>query len=59
VDYVDLWLLHWPHKKRLEAWKAMEEIYIEGRCNAIGVSNFTIKHLEELIKHANIIPAVN
>lgn len=59
-EYIDLFLLHWPvHKLRLESWKALEEIYRSGKCKAIGVSNFTIEHLEELMSQSEIVPAVN
>lgn len=60
VNYLDLFLIHWPVKgKRLDSWKAMEELYEKGKIKAIGVSNFTIKHLTELIENASIIPAIN
>ncbi|MFH1977885.1 MAG: aldo/keto reductase [Candidatus Aenigmatarchaeota archaeon] len=60
LDYIDLYLIHWPVQKlKLDSWRALEEILKSGRCKAIGVSNFTIKHLEELIENSSIIPAVN
>ncbi len=60
MDYVDLYLIHWPVKsKRKESWKALEKLYREGRCRAIGVSNYMINHLEEMFEYAEIIPAVN
>ena len=60
LDYVDLYLLHWPVAgKRLDSWRALERIAAEGRAQAIGVSNFLTGHLEELLAHAKIIPAVN
>ena len=70
LDYVDLYLVHWPTasgdrsnftsiNKREETWKAMEEIYKSGRAKAIGVSNYMIVHLEEMKKYAKISPAVN
>jgi len=59
-DYVDLFLLHWPVPgKRLESWRALETLYDEGRARAIGVSNFMTNHLEELLGHARVSPAVN
>jgi diketogulonate reductase-like aldo/keto reductase len=60
LDYVDLYLIHWPVPGlRKDSWKALEKIYSEGRCKAIGVSNYMIKHLEEMKHYAEIIPAVN
>lgn len=60
LDYVDLYLIHWPVSgQRAETWRAMEKIYEEGRAHAIGVSNYTIRHLEDLFKTANVAPAVN
>lgn len=60
MDYVDLYLVHWPVSGKFkETWKALEEIYASGRARAIGVSNFMIHHLEDLLGSANIIPAVN
>lgn len=60
LDYVDLYLIHWPVSgKRLESWRALEEIYQSGRAKSIGVSNFTVRHLEELLAHSKVVPAVN
>ncbi len=60
MDQVDLYLMHWPVRGlRLESWRAMEELYRDGMARSIGVSNFTIFHLDELIKHSDIVPAVN
>ncbi len=59
LDYVDLYLLHWPKEKDAESWKAFEELYEEGKIMAIGVSNYQIHHLEELMKTAKIKPMVN
>ncbi len=60
LDYIDLYLLHWPVTgKRLESWRALEEIYGLGKAKSIGVSNFTLKHLEELLKNSNVTPVVN
>lgn len=59
LDYIDLYLIHWPgSEKRLDSWRAMQEIYASGRSKAIGVSNYTIAHLEELAD-SKIIPTVN
>jgi len=60
TDYIDLLLLHFPVTElRVMAWGAMEEIFASGRTKAIGVSNYTIRHLEELLKTAKVKPAVN
>lgn len=63
MEYVDLYLIHWPRANppslRLESWRALEELHREGLCRAIGVSNYTVRHLEELAAHAKVAPAVN
>jgi diketogulonate reductase-like aldo/keto reductase len=59
LDYVDLYLMHWPVATRREAYKVMEAIYKSGGAKAIGVSNFTEQHLAELLMHAEIVPVVN
>ncbi|WP_208589732.1 aldo/keto reductase [Gracilibacillus suaedae] len=60
MDYVDLYLVHWPVPgKFTETYKALEEIYHDGKAKAIGVSNFEPHHLEELLKEAKVTPVVN
>ena len=59
LDYVDLYLLHWPVPGFVESWKILEEILASGRAKAIGVSNFQPHHLEVLLPHAKVVPAVN
>ncbi len=59
VDYIDLYLVHWPNKLNAETWKAFEYLYESGKIKAIGVCNFKIDHLEELKKSAKIMPMVN
>ncbi len=60
LDYLDLYLVHFPVPDvRKESWSAMETLLKKGRCRAIGVSNFTIRHLEELIEESHVIPSVN
>jgi len=60
LDYVDLYIIHFPVTgKRQESWKALEEIHQSGRARAIGVSNYTVKHLEELLASSSVVPAVN
>ncbi|KAH8108095.1 Aldo/keto reductase [Cristinia sonorae] len=74
VDYVDLYLMHWPqardpntgkvlqpneHPNFVETWKAMEQLLDTGKVKSIGVSNFSRKNLEVLLPQAKVIPAVN
>jgi diketogulonate reductase-like aldo/keto reductase len=60
LDYLDLYLLHWPvPERRLASWRALEELHAAGTLRAIGVSNFMVRHLEELLAHATCVPAVN
>lgn len=60
MDWVDLYLIHWPVQgKRKDSWRALEKLYNEGRCKAIGVSNYMENHLEELLSFASVKPAVN
>lgn len=60
LDYLDLYLIHWPVKgKYKDTWKALEQLYKEGRVRAIGVSNFHVHHLEDLLEEAEIKPMVN
>lgn len=69
LDYVDLYLIHWPANTRqhpedwrtlnASTWKGLEEIYASGRAKAIGVSNFQRKHLEALLADASVAPMVN
>ena len=62
LDYLDLYLIHWPGHdayKRRKSWQAMEEIYNGKLSKAIGVSNYRVEHLEELLKYAKTKPAVN
>lgn len=60
VERVDLYLIHWPVQGlRHETWRAMERILAQGKARAIGVSNYTIRHLEELLARASEPPSVN
>jgi len=60
TDYVDLYLIHWPKGElSVETWRAMEELYEQGRIRAIGVSNFLLHHLKHLLEGARIKPMVN
>ena len=60
LDYVDLYLVHWPIASQYkETWRALEEIYASGRARAIGVSNFKPYHLADLLTTAKVKPMVN
>ncbi|XOS91409.1 aldo/keto reductase [Brevibacillus laterosporus] len=60
LEYLDLYLIHWPVKgKYKEAWRALEKLYKDGRVKAIGVSNFQVHHLEDLMEEAEIKPMIN
>ncbi len=63
LSYIDLYLIHWPRadppSARLESWRAFEELQREGVCRAIGVSNYTVRHLQELLAHGKVVPAVD
>ena len=60
LEYLDLYLIHWPVKGMFkETWKAMEKLYADGRVRAIGVSNFHVHHLENLLTDCNVKPAIN
>ena len=60
METVDLYLVHWPVQGFYKnTWRVMEEIYRSGRSRAIGVSNFTVHHLEELLRDSQVVPAVN
>jgi len=60
LDYVDLYLVHWPVKgKYRETWKALVKLYEEKRVRAIGVSNHHIHHLDDIIGDTGVVPAVN
>ncbi len=60
LEVLDLYLIHYPVlEKRKQSWKALEHLYEQKRVRAIGVSNYMIRHLEELETYANIPPAVN
>ncbi len=60
MDYLDMYLVHWPQPGlRLDTWKAMMRIYEQGKARAIGISNYTEKHIDELLIDSPIVPGVN
>lgn len=60
LDYVDLYLIHWPGKDTfLDTWRALEKLYRDGRVRAIGVSNFKPHHLQTLMEHSEEKPVIN
>ncbi len=59
MDYVDLYLIHWPVENYVQSWVAMEKILASGKARAIGVSNFKEHHLDTLLEEAGIVPAIN
>lgn len=68
TDYLDLYLIHWPlpstnykewKKLNIDTWRAMEELYHEGKIRSIGLSNFLPHHIENLIQNCKVIPMVN
>lgn len=59
LDYLDMYLIHWPFGDFQGAWKALEDLYNEGKIKAIGVCNFTIEKLEELKSRSTVMPVIN
>jgi diketogulonate reductase-like aldo/keto reductase len=60
LRYVDLYLIHWPVANgRRDSWRALERLAADGLCRSIGVSNYTVKHLEELLRQSDTMPDVN
>lgn len=62
LDYVDLYLIHWPAPRKnlyVESWKALKRLKDEGRAKSIGVSNFTAEHLDRIIAETGVTPVLN
>jgi diketogulonate reductase-like aldo/keto reductase len=59
LDYVDLYLIHFPVRERRQSWRVLEKLRADGKARSIGVSNFTIRHLKELLAETETVPAVN
>ena len=61
TDYLDVYMIHWPDKNsdiNIETWRAMEELYFQGKIKALGLSNFLPYHAEEIIKNCKVFPSV-
>jgi methylglyoxal/glyoxal reductase len=60
LDHVDLYLIHWPVQgKRRDSWRALETAFADGKARAIGVSNYLVPHLRELLGDAKVVPHVD
>jgi diketogulonate reductase-like aldo/keto reductase len=59
MDYVDLYLIHYPVRERCRSWRVLETLQANGKARSIGVSNFTISHLTNLLAETKTVPAVN
>lgn len=60
LDYVDLYLIHWPVPvMRLDTWRALERLTLDGRVRDIGVSNYLDRHIKEILEYTAVVPAVN
>jgi diketogulonate reductase-like aldo/keto reductase len=59
MDYVDLYLIHFPVPERRRSWRTLESLRKQGKARSIGVSNYTIRHLTELLAEGGVVPAVN
>ncbi|MGE7912431.1 aldo/keto reductase [Lysinibacillus xylanilyticus] len=61
LDYLDLYLVHWPgiDTNYINVYKALEKIYQDGRVRSIGVSNFHVRHLENILKETSVVPVIN
>lgn len=60
LDYIDLYLIHYPVRElRRDSWRALVRLQQEGVARSIGVSNYTVRHLEELLGSSEVVPAVN
>ena len=60
LDYVDLYLIHWPVPHfRLDTWRALERLTLDGRVRDIGVSNYMARHVDEIVDYASVVPVVN
>jgi len=59
MDYVDLYLIHFPVRARRRTWPVFEKLRAKGKARSIGVSNYTVRHMKELLAQTETVPAVN
>jgi diketogulonate reductase-like aldo/keto reductase len=62
LEYVDLYLIHWPtpgREKYLDSWRALEKVHKEGRAKAVGISNFSVENMQDVLDNSDTVPAVN
>ena len=62
TDYLDMFMIHWPGQDKarlLDTWRALEDLYIDGRIRALGMSNFTIKHVDWILESCKVKPVVD
>lgn len=59
MDYIDLYLIHYPVRERLNSWEVMASMKARGKVRSIGVSNFTVRHLKEMLAKSASIPVIN
>jgi diketogulonate reductase-like aldo/keto reductase len=59
MDYVDLYLIHFPVRERRRTWPLFEKLRAQGKARSIGVSNYTVRHMKELLGETKTVPAVN
>lgn len=59
LDYLDMYMIHWPKPDNIETWKAFEKLYEEKLIRTLGVCNFKMYHLEDMMAYTNIKPSVN
>ncbi|HEY1372100.1 MAG TPA: aldo/keto reductase [Candidatus Binatia bacterium] len=59
MDYVDIYLIHFPVRRRHQSWKIFAKLRAKGKARSIGVSNYTVRHMTELLQESDVVPAAN